>query len=55
MSNLQMIEKLCQLVELQNSIIQEQAGALAQMGAACCEDKRAQAREMAAVFCQDDG
>lgn len=55
MSNLQMIEKLCQLVELQNSIIQEQAGALAQMGAVCCEEERAQAREMAAVFCQDDG
>ena len=55
MSNLQMIEKLCQLVELQAEIIREQAEALAQMGAVCCEEQRAQAKKMAALFCQDDG
>lgn len=55
MSNLQMIEQLCAVVQLQNEIIEEQAAALAQMGAVCAEEKRERARVMAAALCQDDG
>lgn len=55
MSNLQMIEQLCQLVELQNSIIQQQATALEQLDATCCEEEWERARIMAAALCQDDG
>lgn len=55
MSNLQMIEELCQLAELQNGIIRQQAAALEQLGAVCCEEERALARELAKRFCQDDG
>ena len=55
MSNLQMIEYLCEVVRLQNEIIGEQATALAQLGAVCSEEKRERARIMAAAFCQDDG
>lgn len=55
MSNLQMIEELCRIVQLQNEIIEEQATALAQMGAVCSEEKRERARIMAAALCQDDG
>lgn len=55
MSNLQMIEELCRLVELQNNIIRKQADALEQLDAVCCADERAQAQELARRFCRDDG
>lgn len=55
MSNLQMIEELCQLVELQNEIIRKQAEALEQLDAVCCIEERARARELAGRFCRDDG
>lgn len=55
MSNLQMIEKLCEVVQLQAEIINQQADALAQVGAVCAEEERERVREMAKIFCQDDG
>lgn len=55
MSNLQMIEQLCAVVQLQAKIIDQQADALAQIGAVCAEEEREQVREMSKVFCQDDG
>lgn len=55
MSNLQMIEELCKVVQLQSEIIEEQATALAQMGAVCSEEKRERARTMASAFCRDNG
>lgn len=55
MSNLQMIEELCRLVELQNEIIRKQAEALEQLDAVCCIEERARVRELAGRFCRDDG
>lgn len=43
MSNLETIKKLCEIAELQNRIIQAQASALEQLGAAVMEDERASA------------
>lgn len=41
MSNLQVIEDLCRICEIQNSIIKAQADALAQHGAVVLEEERA--------------
>ena len=55
MSNLQIIEELCAIVELQNKIIRAQADSLAQMGAEVMADEIAEARERASRLCGDDG
>ena len=55
MSNLQIIDELCAVVELQNKIIRAQADSLAQMGAEVMADEIAEARERASRLCQDDG
>lgn len=43
MSNLQIIEKLCQICEEQSRIIKAQADALEQLGAVVMEEERAKA------------
>ena len=55
MSNLQIIEELCAIVELQTKIIKAQSDALAQLGAEVMADEIAEARERASRLCQDDG
>lgn len=55
MSNLQIIEELCSIVQLQVKIIQAQSNALAQLGAEVMEDEIAEAEERASRLCQDDG
>ena len=55
MSNLQIIEELCGIVQLQSKIIKAQADSLAQMGAEVMADEIAEARERASRLCQDDG
>lgn len=45
MSNLQIIEKQYEIIELQNKIIRAQAEALEQLGAAVMEEERAIAYE----------
>lgn len=55
MSNLEMIEELCGIVQLQSKIIKAQADALAQLDAAVMEDEIAEARARANYLCQDDG
>lgn len=55
MSNLQIIEELCAIVELQTKIIKAQSDSLAQLGAEVMEDEIAEAEERASRLCQDDG
>ena len=55
MSNLQMIEELCGIVQLQSKIIKAQSEALEQLGAEVMADEIAQAAERASRLCQDDG
>lgn len=55
MSNLQIIEELCGIVQLQSKIIKAQADALSQLDAAVMEDEIAQAAERASRLCGDDG
>lgn len=55
MSNLQMIEELCAIVELQNKIIKAQSDSLAQLDAAVMEDEIALVKQRASRLCQDDG
>lgn len=55
MSNLQIIEELCGIVQLQSKIIKAQADALSQLDAAVMEDEIAQAAERASRLCVDDG
>lgn len=55
MSNLQIIEELCAIVELQTKIIKEQSDSLAQLGAEVMENEIAQAAERASRLCVDDG
>lgn len=55
MSNLQIIEELCAIVELQTKIIKAQSDALSQLDAAVMEDEIAQAAERASRLCVDDG
>ena len=55
MSNLQIIEELCAIVELQTKIIKAQSYSLAQLGAEVMADEIAEARERASRLCQDDG
>lgn len=55
MSNLQIIEELCAIVELQTKIIKAQSDALAQLGAEVMADEIAEAKERASRLCQDDG
>ena len=55
MSNLQIIEELCSIVELQTKIIKAQSDSLAQLGAEVMENEIAQAAERASRLCQDDG
>lgn len=43
MSNFQIIAELCSINALQSKIIQEQAAALAQVGAAVAEEEQAEA------------
>ncbi len=43
MSNLQIIEEQCRIIELQNRIITAQAAALEQVGAIVMEEERAEA------------
>ena len=45
MSNIQTIAELCQICEAQLRIINEQAKALKQLGAAVMEEERAEANE----------
>lgn len=55
MSNLQMIEELCDIVQLQAKIIRGQAEALEQLGAVTMLEEIAEARERVGRLCQDDG
>ena len=55
MSNLQMIEELCGIVELQNKIIKVQSAALAQLDAEVCAAEIAEANARAKVLCCDAG
>lgn len=55
MSNLQVIEELCGIVQLQAKIIKAQSEALEQLGAETMADEIAEARERAGRLCQDDG
>ena len=55
MSNLQIIEELCSIVELQTKIIKAQSDSLAQLGAEAMENEIAQAAERASRLCVDDG
>ena len=55
MSNLQMIEGLCGIVQLQAKIIKAQSEALAQLGAEVMDDEIAQAAERVYRLCGDDG
>lgn len=55
MSNLQIIEELCAIVELQTKIIKAQSDSLHQLGAEVMADEIAEARERASRLCQDDG
>lgn len=55
MSNLQIIEELCAIVELQTKIIKAQSDSLAQLGSEVMADEIAEARERASRLCQDDG
>ena len=55
MSNLQIIEELCGIVQLQSKIIKAQADALAQLDAEVMSDEIAEARERASRLCEDDG
>lgn len=55
MSNLQMIEELCGIVQLQAKIIKAQSEALEQLGAETMADEIAQAEERASRLCGDDG
>lgn len=55
MSNLQMIEELCGIVQLQAKIIKAQSEALEQLGAETMADEIAQAAERASRLCVDDG
>ena len=47
MDVLETIGKLCEVINLQTEIIEEQAAALAQMNAVCSEEKRTRAAELA--------
>lgn len=55
MSNLQMIEELCGIVELQNKIIKAQASALAQLDAEVCAAEIDEANTRAKALCCDAG
>ena len=55
MSNLQIIEELCEIVQIQVKIIRAQSEALAQLGAEVMADEIAQAAGRAARLCEDDG
>ena len=55
MSNLQMIEELCGIVQLQAKIIKAQSEALEQLGAETMADEIAKAAEWASRLCGDDG
>ena len=55
MSNLQIIEELCAIVELQTKIIKAQSDSLAQLGAEVMADEIAEAKERASRLFQDDG
>ena len=55
MSNLQMIEELCGIVQLQAKIIKAQSEALEQLGAEMMADEIAKAAERASRLCGDDG
>ena len=55
MSNLQMIEELCGIVQLQAKIIKAQSEALEQLGAETMADEIVQAAERASRLCGDDG
>lgn len=55
MSNLQIIEELCGIVQLQAKIIKAQSEALEQLGAEVMADEIAQAAERASRLCVDDG
>ena len=55
MSNLQMIEELCGIVQLQAKIIKAQSEALEQLGAETMADEIAKAAERTSRLCGDDG
>ena len=55
MSNLQIIEELCGIVQLQAKIIRAQSEALGQLGAETMADEIALAAERASRLCVDDG
>lgn len=54
-SNLQIIEELCGIVQLQAKIIRAQSEALEQLGAVTMEEEIAEAAELAGRLCHDDG
>ncbi len=55
MSNLQIIEELCAIVQLQSKIIKAQSDSLAQLGAEVMANEISEAEERASRLCQDDG
>ena len=55
MSNLQMIEELCGIVQIQAKIIEAQSVSLSQLCAEVMADEIAQAADRASRLCQDDG
>lgn len=55
MSNLQMIEELCGIVELQNKIIKAQAAALTQLDAVVCAEEIEEANNRTRALCCDAG
>lgn len=55
MSNLQIIEELCQINAQQSDIIKRQAAVLGQLGAACLEEERATVeRRLTALIGHDE-
>lgn len=55
MSNLQIIEELCNICSMQSRIIKEQSAALAQIGAVIMEDEKAEAeRRLTALIGHDE-
>ena len=55
MSNLQMIEELCGIVQLEGRVIRAQSEAREQLGAETMADEIAEAGERASRLCGDDG
>lgn len=50
MSNLEIIETMCNIVEKQNHIIRQQADILGQMGAVCLEEEIQEVNDLVDYF-----